>query len=48
VKEFPNVIPNAKGNICIQFESGSADKPEINAIEIGQEISDHQYTQVFN
>jgi beta-mannosidase len=34
VQEFPQIIPDAKGNIVIQFKSGSADKPEINAIEI--------------
>jgi hypothetical protein len=34
VKEFLGVTPDNKGNIRIQFQSGSADKPEINAIEV--------------
>jgi hypothetical protein len=33
-KEFSNITPNDDGKILIKFESGSADKPEVNAIEI--------------
>jgi beta-mannosidase len=34
VKAFAGITPDANGKILINFESGSADKPEINAIEI--------------
>jgi hypothetical protein len=34
VKEFSDVTPNGDGKILIKFEDGSADKPEVNAIEI--------------
>jgi len=36
VKEFSGILPNGDGNIVIKFQSGSADKPEINAIEIAK------------
>ena len=34
VKEFSGIAPDSNGNILIKFQSGLADKPEINAIEI--------------
>ena len=34
VKSFAGITPDPNGKIFIKFESGSADKPEINAIEI--------------
>ncbi|HZF00823.1 MAG TPA: malectin domain-containing carbohydrate-binding protein [Methylomirabilota bacterium] len=34
VKEFSGITPDEKGNIVIKFQTGSADKPKINAIEI--------------
>ena len=34
VKTFAGITPDPNGKILIKFESGSADKPEINAIEI--------------
>lgn len=33
-KEFSNIAPNGDGKILIEFEDSSADKPDINAIEI--------------
>jgi hypothetical protein len=34
VKEFRNILPNHDSNIQIKFLAGSADQPEINAVEI--------------
>ena len=34
VKQFSGIAPDSNGNILIKFQSGLADKPEINAIEI--------------
>jgi hypothetical protein len=34
VKEFTGITPDNEGNIVIDFETGSADLPEINGIEI--------------
>ena len=34
VKEFPGVTPDGNGNILIRMRNGSADKPEINGIEV--------------
>ena len=34
VKEFSGISPDSKGNILVKLQSGSANKPEINGIEI--------------
>jgi hypothetical protein len=34
VKQFQNILPNHEGNIQIELLVGSADQPEINAVEI--------------
>ncbi len=39
VKEFSGIAPDKDGNVLIEFQKGSADEPEINAIEIDQSES---------
>ena len=34
VKEFQRILPDNDGKILIKLQNGSADQPEINAIEI--------------